>query len=61
MKRRLPSNWQTWGWPVILAILTLAGLFMALLGEGDLSRTASWLALGTPVAVIAWKLYASRP
>jgi hypothetical protein len=45
--------------PLLLAALTLLGLFAALLGEAALWHWAAWLALGVPVVVIAWKLSAS--
>lgn len=39
--------------PVLLGALTLSGLVSALLSEGA-GDVWSWLALGVPVAVVAW-------
>lgn len=44
---------RVWGAPLLLAGSSLAGLVLALLGDGPWDA-ASWLALGVPVAVIAW-------
>jgi hypothetical protein len=44
---------STFALPAVLALLTLAGLVIALTGEGwrDL---ASWAALSTPSLVVLW-------
>jgi len=44
---------RLWGWPLVLGVLTASGLISALVSEhwGD---AWSWLALGVPVAVMAW-------
>jgi hypothetical protein len=49
---------RLWGWPVALGVLTTSGLLSALVSDtwGD---AWSWLALGLPVAVMAW--FAWRP
>jgi hypothetical protein len=49
---------QIFGVPIVLAILTAAGLLSALLGDG-VWNALSWLALGILLVVIAW--YAGRP
>ncbi|WP_413626677.1 hypothetical protein [Luteibacter sp. Lutesp34] len=54
------SHVSVWRWPVALAVLTLAGLFMALLGNDALWRVGSWTALAVPLAVVGWKLGAAR-
>lgn len=60
MSARSPRPWATvFRVPVILAGLTLLGLFAALLGEAALWRWTAWLALGVPVVVIVWKLRAA--
>lgn len=48
---------QIFGVPILLAIVTAAGLLSALLGDG-VWNALSWLALGIPLLVIAW--YAGR-
>lgn len=49
---------RQWGWPIILAGLTLFGLLSALLGEGGIWWWMSWIALSVPLLVIArhWPL-----
>jgi hypothetical protein len=42
---------RIWRWPAALAILTVFGLMSALLGQGGIWWTLSWLALATPLAV----------
>jgi hypothetical protein len=49
-----------WRWPLALAVLTLFGLVSALLGEGGIWWVLSWLALATPLAVIAVCLLVPR-
>jgi len=44
--------WRLWGWPLALGVLTASGLLSALLSEGW-GDVWSWLALGTPLALIA--------
>jgi hypothetical protein len=41
------------GVPIVLGILSLAGLLAALL-FGDLGRYVSWIAVGSPVLVTTW-------
>lgn len=42
-----------WRWPLALAALSVSGLLSALVSDG-LGDAWSWLALGVPVAVMAW-------
>ncbi|AVS74332.1 hypothetical protein [Paracidovorax cattleyae] len=44
---------RIWGWPIALGILTASGLLSALVSDGW-GDTWSWVALGVPVAVMAW-------
>ena len=46
---------QIFGAPITLALLSTVGLISALVGDGAYD-TLSWLALGVPIAVIAWFL-----
>jgi hypothetical protein len=39
--------------PVLIALVTIAGLLTALLGDG-IWDIASWLALSVPIAVVMW-------
>lgn len=44
---------RTWGWPIVIGVLTLIGLLAALVADGFWD----WLsaaALGIPVAVSVW-------
>lgn len=47
------ASWPIWRWPVVLAAPTMLGLLSALLGQGGLWWAASWIALATPLIVIA--------
>jgi hypothetical protein len=52
MKGR-PNAWRVFGAPVLIAVLTMAGLLAGLLwGEGG--RHVSWAGVGSPVVVAAW-------
>jgi hypothetical protein len=53
-----PANRRLWGWPIVMGLLSTSGLLSALVSDhwGDYW---SWLALGVPVAVMAW--YGWRP
>ncbi|XIA62635.1 hypothetical protein ACFIOY_24440 [Bradyrhizobium sp. TZ2] len=42
-----------YGGPLLIGVLSIAGLLTALLSEGP-GRYFSWIALGTPVAATAW-------
>jgi hypothetical protein len=50
------SSMQVWRWPVVLAVLTVSGLFSALLGQSGVWLPLSWLLLGIPLLVILWRL-----
>lgn len=53
-----PSRfWRVFGAPAAIALLSVAGLLSALIGD-DIFDVASWLALGLPVALMGW--YAGR-
>lgn len=45
---------NVWRIPLVLATLTLSGLMSALLGEHEVWKTMSWLALGVPIAIGLW-------
>ena len=53
-KLRFSGNWQTvYGGPLLLGVLSIAGLLTALLSEG-VGRYFSWIAVGAPVVITAW-------
>jgi hypothetical protein len=53
-KSRSSGNWRAvYGGPILLGMLSIAGLLSALLSAGP-GRYFSWLALGAPVAVTVW-------
>lgn len=58
MSRRSSNFMRQWLWPIVLAIVTIFGLLSALLGEGGVWWWLSWVALATPLVVIAryWPL-----
>lgn len=45
--------------PLVIALLSLAGLVSALTGDG-LRDLLSWLCLALPVAAVAWAMRARR-
>jgi hypothetical protein len=47
------NGWTVYGGPLLIGVLSIAGLLSALLSEGP-GRYFSWLAVGTPVALAAW-------
>jgi hypothetical protein len=58
-KLRSSGNWRTvYGGPLLIGVLSVAGLLSALLYEGP-GRYFSWLALGAPIALTGW-FYARR-
>jgi hypothetical protein len=58
-KRIDPTNWRTvFGAPIIIGLLSLSGLFSALLFD-EMGRYFSWMAVGSPVIVTSW-LFAKR-
>ncbi|MDO9162045.1 MAG: hypothetical protein Q8N35_01150 [Methylococcaceae bacterium] len=44
---------QIWGAPILLGLITAAGLLAALLSDG-IGDMLSWLAIAVPVAVGIW-------
>jgi hypothetical protein len=53
-KSRSSGNWRTvYGGPLLLGVLSTAGLLTALLSEGA-GRYFSWIAVGAPIAITAW-------
>jgi hypothetical protein len=55
-KRRDAPNWRTvFGLPIVIGLLSLAGLISALL-FGELGRYFSWIAVGSPIILLAWLL-----
>ncbi|HEX7817295.1 hypothetical protein [Dyella sp.] len=49
---------KVWGIPLVLAVLTMAGLLSALLGEPMVWKVLAWAGLAIPVTVC---LYFSLP
>jgi hypothetical protein len=59
-KPRRAPNWRAvFGAPLIVGFASLAGLLAALL-LGEIGRCLSWLAVGSPVIVVAWLLARRR-
>jgi hypothetical protein len=53
-KSRSSGNWRAvYGGPLLIGVLSIAGLLTALLSEG-FGRYFSWIALGIPVAATVW-------
>ncbi|WP_426205676.1 hypothetical protein [Pseudomonas sp. TWP3-1] len=50
MKPRQSSFWKVFSTPLVIALLSAAGLFAALLGDG-LWDGLSWVGLGVPTAI----------
>ena len=50
MKPRQSSFWKVFAIPTVIALLSAAGLFAALLGDG-VWDSLSWLGLGLPAAL----------
>ncbi|VVM83638.1 hypothetical protein PS862_04861 [Pseudomonas fluorescens] len=59
MKPRQSNFWKVFATPTVIALLSGAGLFAALLGDG-LWDALSWLGLGVP-AVLALRGLLQRP
>jgi hypothetical protein len=55
-----PEFRRLWGWPIALGVLTTTGLLSALVSDGW-GDAWSWLALGVPVAVMAWFAWRPQP
>jgi hypothetical protein len=47
------NGWSVYGGPLLLGLLSVAGLLTALMSEGA-GRYFSWIAVGAPVLVTAW-------
>jgi hypothetical protein len=47
------NGWTVYGGPLLIGVLSVAGLLTALLSEGA-GRYFSWVAVGAPVALTAW-------
>ncbi|MBN9411158.1 MAG: hypothetical protein J0H69_18595 [Burkholderiales bacterium] len=45
--------WFTWGWPIVMAVLSAVGLLSALLGNG-VWDWVSWIGLGIPALACCW-------
>ncbi len=50
---------RVFGKPIILALISMAGLLAALVGDGLLD-VASWIALGYIVAVTVWYVWIAK-
>ena len=57
--RRARGWFDVFGGPLIIGVLSLAGLLSALL-LGDIGQVFSWVAVGSPIAVSAWFLFRAR-
>lgn len=55
MKPRQSSFWKVFGIPLGIGLLSAAGLFAALLGDG-LWDSLSWVGLGGPSVIALWGL-----
>ncbi|KFF45429.1 hypothetical protein JH25_17005 [Pseudomonas sp. BRG-100] len=55
MKPRQSNFWKVFGIPMGIGLLSAAGLFAALLGNG-VWDSLSWVGLGVPAAIGAWAL-----
>ncbi|NWC94824.1 MULTISPECIES: hypothetical protein [unclassified Pseudomonas] len=53
MKPRQSSFWKVFGIPLAIGLLSAAGLFAALLGDG-LWDSLSWVGLGIPAVIGVW-------
>ncbi|KRP54061.1 hypothetical protein [Pseudomonas poae] len=59
MKPRQSSFWKVFALPLGIGLLSAAGLFAALLGDG-LWDVLSWLGLGVPAVIGTWGLLGRR-
>ncbi|WP_236194920.1 hypothetical protein [Pseudomonas glycinae] len=50
MKPRQSNFWKVFSTPLVIALLSAAGLFAALLGDG-IWDGLSWIGLGVPAAI----------
>ena len=49
----MKAFWHLWGWPLVIAILSGAGLVGGLVGDGGWAWLA-WIGLGVPCVVAVW-------
>ena len=59
MKPRQANVWKVFGIPLGIGLLSAAGLFAALLGDG-MWDSLSWVGLGIPAAISVWGLFKRR-
>ncbi|MGY2291800.1 hypothetical protein ACW9H6_18680 [Pseudomonas sp. SDO528_S397] len=59
MKPRQSSFWKVFTIPLGIGLLTAAGLFAALLGDG-MWDAASWVGLGIPAVIGVWGVVKRR-
>jgi len=59
MRPRQSNFWKVFGIPLAIGLLSAAGLFAALLGDG-LWDSLSWVGLGIPAAIGVWALVKRR-
>ncbi len=55
MRPRQSNFWKVFGVPLVIGLLSAAGLFAALLGDG-VWDSLSWIGLGIPAVIGAWGL-----
>ena len=55
MKPRQSSFWKVFTLPLLIALLSAAGLFAALLGDGPWDAL-SWVGLGIPAVIGVYRL-----
>lgn len=51
---------RQWLWPIVLAVVTIAGVIAALVGESGLWWASSWLMMSVPLVVMAYYLMAAK-
>jgi hypothetical protein len=54
------GGWSTWRWPVVIGMVTLAGLLLALLVGGVAGSVAGWIGLAVPSAALIAGLWRRR-
>ena len=59
MRPRQSSFWKVFGIPLGIGLLSAAGLFAALLGDGPWDAL-SWAGLGIPEVIGSWGLFKRR-
>jgi hypothetical protein len=47
------NSWTVYSGPLLIGVLSVAGLLTALLSEGA-GRYFSWIAVGAPIVLTAW-------